>query len=391
MSAKNVLILGHISSGMGEKTLALKFKKGLEQAGCRVEPIVDIIELLGEAYEPLAELNYALADGGFSVCEDCADLPVVNFSDILLILSWSTSIAALFATGIQKTRFTAVKLYAHHPNERILVRLYEPANLVLAESLLAQERALAYHMPPEKILYLPHSYAAESEHIKPNRSYAMRLAQEQGKPLDADTLIIGCVGRLEYGKNYEFAVEAIRRLVEQKRKVALILKGNFPENSPYPDYKPMFLKMLESYGQEPWLLWDKTHTPYPEVLNEYASFDLLLHPSGAEGASHVVIECLGLHKPTVVLDCSSNPYLFKGLATFVKTTGELRGALLPFYIPDLDALCDTLHREHKPPNKALVQDRFHESILKDRVPLLFDPDPNIIKKLYAEDRKLYSL
>jgi glycosyltransferase involved in cell wall biosynthesis len=203
--------------------------------------------------------------------------------------------------------------------------------------------------------------------------------------------VIGCVGRLEYGKNYEFALEAIRSLVEKKRKVMLVLKGDFPLDSPYPDYQRLFSQMLNCYAGEPWFLWDRSHTPYPEVLHEYASFDLLLHPSGAEGGSQVVVECLGLKKPVVVLRCSTNPYLFSGVAHFVQTTGILREAQLPFYIPDLEDLCSVLDQELSPPDYARVEERFHESQLLDRLPLLFQRDTTRLRKLYEQDRKTYML
>lgn len=389
--AKTALILGHISTGMGEKTLAIKFKRALEQAGHAALPIIDICEWMGEDYESLAKLNYDLADTEFPICEDLQPLSPVAKSDILVILSWCFSIAALFATGIHKTRPTIAKLFAHHPNERILTKLYEPADLLITESLLANERALTYGIDPGKVLYLPHSYPQECESLRPSRRYVEQLAERQGKPLCHKTKVIGCVGRFEYGKNYEWAVEAVRLLAAQNNDVVLVLKGDFPQNSPYPDYKPKFTEMLQAYQNEAWLLWDPTPSPFPHVLEEYASFDLLLHPSGAEGGSHVVIECLGLQKPVVVLDCSTNPYLFKGLATFVKTRGEIRPGPLPFYVPDLDELCKALKNMLPQPDRNLIQARFHERNLRERIPLLFDREPARIKELYREDCKNYGL
>jgi len=388
--AKSTHILGHTSSGMGEKTLALKMQKAITQAGYHSFPIVDILEFLGEDYESLAQLNYDLASHEHSLLDDLKEKHLEG-GDLLLILSWCFSVAALLATGIHKKQPTAIKLFAHHPNERIIKKLYEPANLIITESLLANERALTYGFDPAKVLYLPHTYPAECADFTANRNYVQRLAQEQGKSVGKNTQVIGCVGRLEYGKNYEFAVEAVRRLFIQKKDVLLVLKGDFSTTSPYPDYQPLFTKMLHAYAHEPWLLWDRTSTPFPQVLEEYASFDLLLHPSGAEGGSHVVVECLGLGKPVIVLDCSTNPYLFKDLAIFVQTTGEMRPGQLCFYVPDMDHLCQVLSRELKVPDPAQVEARFHERVLAARIPLLFEPEADTIKKLYAEDRKLYSI
>src|ERR1700722_6937799 len=196
IDAKSALILGHTSTGMGERTLALKFKKAIEQAGYGVAPIVDIIELMGEHYTPLAKLNYDLADVGFSLIEDLKNYFTVASTDLLLILSWSFSLAALFATGIHKTRPTVAKLYAHHPQERILTKLYEPADLLITESLLANERALTAGIEPAKLLYLPHSYPDVCASIKPSRRYVEQLAKKQDKRVSKQTKVIGCVSRL---------------------------------------------------------------------------------------------------------------------------------------------------------------------------------------------------
>lgn len=389
--AKSIQILGHTLSGMGEKSLALKFSRALAATGYHVPPIVDIIELLGTDYRPLAELNYALADANASLLDDLRPPPILEKSDLVLILSWSFSVAALWGAGVHKSHPTAVKLYAHHPNERVLNRLYEPAELVITESLLGNERGYRYGIDPQKILYLPHSYPSEYEGVSGSRAYVERLVHEQNKSLSKKTRVIGCVGRLEYGKNCEWAVEATRLLAEQGHDVVLVLKGDFPTETPHPDFKLRFSQMLQTYRNAPWLVWDLKPTPYPEVMEEYAAFDVLVHPSGAEGASHVVVECLGLHKPVVLLDCSTNPYLFKGLATFVKTDPEIRPAQLPFYVPDMGELCAALVGELKVPDLKKVRARFHERRLQERMPLLFQRDPKTLHELYRQDCHLYGL
>lgn len=389
--ANSALILGHTVSGMGEKSATQKYARALSSAGYHTHPVVDILELLGSDYEPLAKLNYDLADSESEIMEDLKDSPALPSSDLLIIASWCFSVAALLATGVHKTRPTAIKLYAHHPNERILPKLYDPATVVITESLLANERARTYGIDPGKTLYLPHTYPQACETILPNRTYVEQLAARQGKSLRPQTRVIGCVGRLEYGKNCEWAVEAVRLLAAQGEDVVLVLKGDFPEQSPYPEFKPRFSEMLTVYQDEPWLLWDRCHTPYPQVIEEYASFDVLLHPSGAEGASNVVVECLGLGKPAVVLNCSTNPYLFKGIAHFVQVDPQIRNALVPFFVPDMTDLLKVLSSTLKPPSREEVAARFSEQTLQARMPLLFKPDPHAIQELYHDDCRRHSL
>lgn len=413
--ANSILILGHTcAAGMGEKVLAIKFKEAMEQLGFRVEPIIDLFELMGEAYDPLAKLNYDLAKGNFPIIEDLQysgfkeirEKIIASSADIFLILSWSTSLAALFALGIQRARPTVAKLFAHHRNERILSHLYEPADLLITESLLANERGIAYGISPGKMLYLPHHYPSICEKITPSRQYVERLAESQGKTICPETVVIGAVSRLEYGKNCEFAVEAVRRLAIKGMDVVLVLKGDFPEKSPYPDYRPRFSKMLATYSSEPWLLWDSIPTSFPQVVYEYVSFDICLHLSGAEGGSHVVVEYLGLGKPVVLLDATTNPYLFLHSASFVKAVPQMRGGFPYFQIPEMEDLMekieelviDTKRREGLAKQaRRVAEKRFHPNRTKERLPLLFEATGSSkalykqIEVLYDQDRKLYGL
>lgn len=390
-NSSSVSILGHIDTGMGEKSLTFKMQRALEKGGYQVDSVLDLINFMGEDYEPFARLNFDLADGGFSVIEDLKSPLSFPRSDLLLILSWGYSLASIYAMGIHKNQPTAVKLYAHHPNERLLPKLYEPASVLITESLLANDRAAAYGIDPGKVLFLQHSYPIECETTVTSRAYVERLAEEQGKHLRASTKIIGCVSRLEYGKNCEFAVEAVRQLVQKGHDALLVLKGDFPKELLYPEYKTRFSEMLSCYRDEPWLLWDPNPTTFPQVLEEYANFDLLLHPSGAEGGSHVVIECLGLQKPVIVLNCSTNPYLFKGLATFVETLGPIQKASLPFYRPHMVDLVAKLEGEPLVPDKNCVESRFHESVIQKKLWHLFARDRAKLQEQQAHDRKLFLL
>lgn len=387
--ANSALILGHVTSGMGEKSLTYKFSSALTRLGYSIPSIVDLVEWMGEDFSSLAELNYALADGDQTVLENIRSFGKLPKCDLLLILSWSFGLAAAYASGVHKSQPTAVKLFAHHVDEKVLTRLYEPADLLITESLLAHERGVAYGLDEGKMLYMPHTYPKVCSTLSSNRAYAQTLAWRLGKALSPTATIFGCVSRFEYGKNCEFAVEAVRQLVERGKEAVLILKGHFPEHSPYPEYRERFFSMLQAYKEAPWLLWDDRRTPYPEVLHEYASFDALIHPSGAEGGSHVIVECLGLQKPVVALECSTNPSLFKGLVNFSRPQKQIQHAQLPFYYPDLAHLIETLEQDLVVPSKAKVEARFHEENLDERIPLLFDRDPSKLKKLYEQDRKLY--
>lgn len=303
------LIFTHLETDMGERVHAQKCAKLLGNA-----ELFDIPTLLGDDYEAFASLNYALADGNQAPMEE-SFIKVESEGDLNLILSWSHGLAAMLATGVHRQRRTIAKLYAHQTNERILKTLYEPVDLLITESLLASERAAAYGL---ESLYIPHHYTAQP---KSCRSYVNALAESQGKKVR--DIVIGTVSRLEYWKNPEFAIEAVRQLA-QSEDVMLVLKGDFPKEKVYPDYHERLSEMLEAYQNEPWLLWDRKSVGYPDVLNQYASFDVCLQPSGAEGGSNVVVELLAMGKPTLLLDASSNPYLFKGELYLQKQAGRFK-------------------------------------------------------------------
>ncbi|MEZ5315499.1 MAG: glycosyltransferase family 4 protein [Chlamydiales bacterium] len=379
VNQNSFLILGHTRTGMGERVLAYKMEKLIKEAGFSTFPTIDLIDLMGELYEPYGWLNYDLADGGYSPIEGLTSLSLPK-AQIALVLSWCFGLAALFATDLCHSHYVVAKLYAHHPNERILPKLYAPAHLLITESLLANERGETYGLDQGKMLYLPHCYVTDDKVEKSN--FEIRKSKKR---------LIGTVARLEYGKNCEFAIEAVRRLVEKGEDVLLYLKGDFCEKSPYPAYKGFMKKILEVYQEEEWLIWDSSYTPFPDVLALYRQFDLLLHPSGAEGGSHVVVEALGLGIPCIVLNCSTHPYLFKDLVTFVNTTGKMYGHQPAFCIPDLEDLVNKLSQDLSPPDLARVSERFDPAIARERIPLLFDPNPDKIKNLYQKDCKLYGL
>lgn len=386
-SNSHAILFGHKNIRMGERSLGLKFQTLLSNSGYYSE-MVDIMEWMGDWYEPLAKLNYELANQNQELLmESAANLPKYD-ADAYFILSWCWSVAAFFASGLHRHRPTLVKLYVHHPQERILNKLYESAELIITESPLANQKAFQSGFSPEKILYIPHHYPDFCEKLDRDRTYAYRLAESQNKKITDQTKIIGAVFRLEMGKNTEFALEAVRRLFEAGEDCVLILKGDFPEENLYPEYRTYLIEMLERYKDEPWLLWDRSFSSYPTVIYEYTSFDLLLHPSGAEGGSHVVIECLGLGIPTIVLDCSTNPGLFKGLATFAKTKGDVLVTQLPFYQPDPDDLLKKLMQPLQP-NRELVKQKFHSDQAKKRIPLLFSRDRAALRELYEQDNTIY--
>ncbi|MCH9608838.1 MAG: hypothetical protein S4CHLAM45_06450 [Chlamydiales bacterium] len=354
---------------MGERTHAQKCAKLLG-----VEKIVDIPTHIGERYEELVMINSALAEGGYSPIS-----PQSTQNEWSLSLTWSAGLAALLAKGIKPN---ITKLYVHQKDEKILKLLYKEIDLLITESLLGNERAAAYGL--ERVLYLPHHFTKRPKPLKKK----------------SKKILIGCVCRLEYWKNVEFALE-MGREVAKHHPIAFYLKGDFPKERVYSSYDKHLAEKLAIYEKEPWLIWDRSYTPYPEVLKLYSSFDFCVQPSGAEGGSNVVVELMSLGKPVIVLDESTNPYLFKGGALFAKPNPSIVKTQLAFYQPQLQSLielalrlCDEKERKlWSQRAEQIAFERFHPSIAKRRLAVMLDPklDNSTLKKLYDQDRTLYRL
>lgn len=388
LNANTVVVLGHCQPHMGGENVQVQRFSSLLQD--KIETILDVFEFFGEDFASLARLNYALIEQGDSPLSDVARaLPFLkklenHRSDTILLLSFCFSLAALLTTGIHKKKRILSKFHVHHPQEKVFPTLYEMTDLLLTESLLANLRGAAYGLPESKFLYFPHHYPPQADQMPP-------------KP-PQDKITIGVVSRFERGKNCEFALEAVRKIVEQGRNVELILMGDFAPNTTDSQYQENFHKMLLAYEQEPWFKWEKRKIPYKETIWVYNRFDLCLQLSGAEAGSNIITELLGMGKPVIALNASTNPYLFKGGAFLIQPDSKTYPGQLHYQIPDLQTLVASIEEFVKEPKKRkewgengkkLARDRFHIDVIKKRVPLLFDASKKQLQQLYDADRKAY--
>ncbi|MFN0065109.1 MAG: glycosyltransferase family 4 protein [Chlamydiales bacterium] len=387
--ANSIFLLGHPQTAMGEGVQISKFSALLKNEGYQVEGLIDLCAFFGEKFESIAELNYALASAD--------DLPLTALENVkpiverlnqiqshhVLLLSWCFGVAAVQATGLFSKKNVISKFYVHHPDERVLPKLYNAASLLITESLLANQKGIEYGIDREKLLYIPHHYPLIAE------SFSEKHAGEK--------VVVGVVGRLDRGKNVEHALEVVRLLIAKGAPIELFLMGDFGEDT---IYNQNLEQMLDCYCHEPWLIWDKEKVPYPDVLQKYQQCDLFLQLSGAEAGSNVIVELLGMGKPVVLLDCSTNPYLFKGGACFVKGDGALYPGPLPFSRPCMEDLEEKVaeliaekgrRKELAQAARLLAQKRFHPNVASKRMPLLFSQEKEAIRHIYEEDRREYGL
>ncbi|MCH9610729.1 MAG: hypothetical protein S4CHLAM81_05520 [Chlamydiales bacterium] len=379
MSKKHAItIIGHSQTHKGGESIQVqKFSHLLN-----VKRVEDVFQLLDGRYDSMARLNYALADGGHQMMNDLIQIPKIETKEVLL-LSFCQSLAALYATGISKKHRLISKFYVHHRNERVLPLLYEGADLLLTESFLANSRALAYGIPKNKMLLFPHYYPKEAENYK---------KPEGGK------ITIGIVSRIERGKNCEYALEACRRIAD-RHPIEVILMGDFEKATTDPEYQKRFRTMLDHYEEADWFHFEPDLVPYPQVLRSYSRFDICLQLSGSEAGSNVITEMLGMGKPVIALNASTNPYLFKDGAYLVEAEPEDHPGQLYYQVPNIDAVEGALEAlvSHKKLREewgkraqTLARRRFHEDLAHKRKALLF-ADKETIAKQFDEDRREYEL
>ncbi len=385
-------VFSHFHTDMGEKVYAQKFCSTL-----RVPYICyDIPSLLGSDYNVLAHLNLNLAEEGYTPCISGFHNRLTSPKGRSIVLSWSSGLAALYATGLLEQVPIIAKLYVHQPEERLLVSLYQSVNLIITESLLASQRAQECSLPQP--LYIPHHFV--HAHPTPDPTYLPRLAQRLNKPLPTHSVAIGTISRLEYWKNPEFAIESVRQIA-QRRSIVFVLKGDFPQQSVYPNYETRLQEMISHYSQEPWFFWDRSWTPYPEVLSEYACLDLFVQPSGAEGASNLIVDLLAMGKPVIALEASTNPYLFRGGVLFTPPEPELQIAQLHYARPQLDPLvqgierlCNARERETLGQQaRRIAHNRFHPSHSAERIARMTESTYTTqeLEELAKEDQMRYDL
>lgn len=405
---------------------ALKLFNLMKESGYPVKEILDIYALFNgikETLEPLAFLNCGLAELGYPILEEVAlkeahdvrEAILEKRPDALFLFSWNYTVAALFATGIQKQCPIASKLYVSHPHEDLLAPLYEPSTLLVTEALLANEKGIQAGIPPWKMILLPNHTSKNFGSTPSKRTYVEDLIAKSGKKitLKKTTKIIGSVARLDFGKNIEFALEAVKELSESGEDVLYVLKGDFEEETSYPAYRDWLRELLHGLKGEKWLLWDPSVSPFSELSTIYASFDIFCHLSGKEAGSNVVVEAVSQGKPAVILDATTNPSLFRNGAVFVKNDGTPPVDIVrPFALPckkdlikQLASLIqnESLLSEWGRKGKEMAEKRFSPEVTLNRMPLILralqayhtkSRDCDVVKKeveeLYHQDLRRYA-
>ena len=110
------------------------------------------------------------------------------------------------------------------------------------------------------------------------------------------------VGRLRWEKGYEYALQAIRRVIDAGAPVELELVGDSPSGVLMDsDERARITHTVADLGLERHVVLHGSGTP-DEVRRHLARADVLLHASVAEGIPNVVLEAMACAVPVVATD-----------------------------------------------------------------------------------------
>lgn len=400
----------------GEVNHAKKLHHLLLEHQIPVTPILDIYELFGiddpssdaaALFMEMHQANIQLGAVGIDFITDYDNELTRTFranlkkqlqpypNSVLLLLSWPGRSLSLLSTGIQREWPVIGKEDSYIETELLAepfpidVFAKETA-LMTSESLLGAKNLAFSGVSLDKFVYLPNLAPQEaqellkeplSEQQRYREAYLQRvaLANEKALRLAEDTIVIGCPCRFVRRKNVDQLIYAVASLAKKYPNILLLLKGNLDsEFDQFSMYSEKLHQLLQTVHHEPWFLWDKTPTEYPEVLKVYRSFDLCAHLSGAELGCNTVIEVCSLGVPLVLLNASVNPYLYREMALFVEA-GDLCQAPWLYRQPDQEDLIRNLEQLIMDPEKRahlgsqarrLAEERFGAHQILKRIPLM---------------------
>jgi glycosyltransferase involved in cell wall biosynthesis len=143
--------------------------------------------------------------------------------------------------------------------------------------------------------------ASKAHVIRPAVDPAAFAPQSPNGRPDPDTLRALMVGRLRWEKGYEYALEAVRRVVDRGVRVQLELVGEQPGGVLTSRERARIMHTVADLGLEAHVTLRGAMTP-EGVSRRLAGSDVLLHTSLAEGIPNVVLEAMACGVPVVATD-----------------------------------------------------------------------------------------
>lgn len=123
----------------------------------------------------------------------------------------------------------------------------------------------------------------------PSETFRPTLREELG--INADTLIVGMVGRLSREKGFDLAFDACTQVSKESPQIVLVHIGKGPEEQKLRD------RVSSSGVQERFVFLGQREVNH--TLDRMRQFDCLLIPSRSEGLPNVLLEAASLSVPVL--------------------------------------------------------------------------------------------
>jgi glycosyltransferase involved in cell wall biosynthesis len=188
-----------------------------------------------------------------------------------------------------------VSVYPHLPNRRTYAeRLPE-----------VMRQAAAVHCVSEAMVREAVDLGLDASKARVIRpavdAHAFRPRSPNGRPAP-DALHVVMVGGLRWEKGYEYALEAVRRVVDQGVRVQLDIVGDPPAGAIMSSTeRARITHTVADLGLEPHVTLCGAEAP-EAVSRRLAASDVLLHASLTEGIPNVVLEAMACGIPVVATD-----------------------------------------------------------------------------------------
>ncbi|MHB2147446.1 glycosyltransferase [Calditrichota bacterium LG25] len=265
-----------------------------------------VFDTMGLDVEKTKLLEIVKGEGNdFSLIFKLKDIFKEEGLDIVHTHSWGTLVEGITAAKLARV---PIVIHGEHGSyhkdfKRKWVQkiMFNWADQVLSVSaLLADDLSRTLGVRREKIL--PILNGVDTEKFKPQPE--KREFYRKKLNGNADTIIIGTIGRPMKVKNHQLMIKALARLKKKNRPVKFIIIGDTPMYSLRDE--------LEKLARELDVLEDVLFMGYRDDIPGYLNaFDIFVLPSLSEGCSNVIQEAMATGLPIVASRVGGNPELIE--------------------------------------------------------------------------------
>ncbi len=247
-------------------------------------------------------------------------LPLLRFQGDVIYIPWTSTMAALTYLGcpvVISCRGSQINVYPHDPNYRgyrdQLPQIFSRATAVHCVTDAIKREAAKYGLDPQKAAVIRPA-------VDPDFFCPPTAPRQPAPPFH-----IVSVGSLTWLKGYEYALLALRQLVNEQLPVCLHIIGDGPD-------RQRILYTIEDLGLQEVVQLKGQLTP-EQVRNELHQAHIFLLSSLSEGIANAALEAMACCLPVVTTACG-------GMDEAI--TNGVEGFIVP--ILDEQAMAEALKR-----------------------------------------------